>query len=96
MHDGYRTKTGRAWRTSQLHRMLTNPFYHGEFLFKEELFKGSHEPYYDKERYTDRLSRLGGRFVGEKKRDFEFLLSGYLKCSCGKVMTGDYKKNSPT
>lgn len=90
--QGYRTQTGRPWRVSQLHRMLTNPFYHGEFMYKGELRKGSHDAYYDKQRYLERIEKLGCKYVGAKKRDFEFLLAGFLKCKCGRIMSGDFKK----
>ncbi len=89
---GFLTPNGKPWRTSNLHYMLTNPFYHGEFYYQERLWPGSHEPYYPKHRYEERLRRLGDGFRGQRKRNFEFHFSGLVRCDCGRLMTGEMKK----
>lgn len=90
---GYRTLAGHAWQSSSLHFLLTNPFYHGEFEFKGKLWPGIHQPYYDKSRFEARKARLSNLFIGKRKRVFEFGLSRILRCSCGRMYTGDFKKN---
>ena len=80
------------WRTSNLHYMLTNPFYHGEFSYQGKLWPGNHAPYYMRARYEERLERLGDGFRGRKKRTFDFSFAGILRCSCSRTMTGEKKK----
>jgi hypothetical protein len=89
---GFRTHSGFQWVKSSLHYFLTNPFYHGEFEFRDKLWPGIHQPYYDKSRYDARCKRLSGLHVGKRKRKFEFNLARLLKCSCGGMYTGDFKK----
>lgn len=87
-----RTPKGAVWRKSNLHYMLTNPFYHGEFSYQDKLWPGNHPPLYPRTRFVERLERLGDGFRGRKKRTFEFPFSGMLRCSCGRTMTGEKKK----
>ena len=89
---GFKSPKGKRWQKSQLHYLLTNPFYHGEFIYDGKIWPGNHEPYYNKERYENRLKRLAGRFVAIKQRDFDFLLARFIQCKCGKLFTGDRKK----
>ena len=88
-----KTSQGSIWRRGALHYVLTNPFYHGEFFYDGRILAGKHQPYYEKERYTDRIKRLGDKFLGSKKRTFDFKLARFIKCTCGRVLTGEYKKN---
>lgn len=46
---------GGEWSKTRIYQILKNPFYHGEFIHKGQLFKGSHEIYYERERFEERL-----------------------------------------
>lgn len=90
---GIRSKTKKLWKKSQLYFMLTNPFYHGEFIYHGEILPGTHKKYYNKDRYEERCKILSGRFIGTKKWETDYLLAKFIKCaSCGKTMTGTLKK----
>ena len=89
---GYKTLAGHRWIRSSLYFLLINPFYHGEFEFKGKLWTGIHQPYYDKSRYVARRQRLSNLFVGKRKRIFDFDLARILRCTCGRMYTGDFKK----
>lgn len=89
---GYRAPKGGIWRKQQLSALLRSPFYHGEFYYDGAILQGNHEPYYSKERFEERLSRLGNRFVGKRTRGFNFLFERFLKCQCGRLYTGEIKK----
>jgi len=88
---GYRTSTGRKWSPSQIHHVLCNPFYHGEFRSGEEIHRGIHEPYYEKDRYENRMKRMHIQHHSARKRDYEFNFAGLLECE-GKALTGEIKK----
>lgn len=90
--EGIPTPKGKQWRSSGLHYTLTNPFYHGEFWYQDRLWPGKHAPYYSKSRYEERVKRLGDGFRGMKKRTFQFRLAGLVRCSCGRLMSGEIKK----
>lgn len=92
---GIKTPTGRpVWQRSQLRALLANCFYHGEFSLRQQnkILKGNHEPYYDKNRYEKRMEMLSSKYIGHKRRNFDFALSGMVRCTCGKLMTGDRLK----
>ena len=47
---GLRNKnTGKQIRIGTLYSILTNPFYYGEYLYKEQVYKGKHQPIVTKE-----------------------------------------------
>ena len=89
---GIKTKKGKPWLKGPLHKMLTNPFYHGEFIFRGNAWPGTHPPYYDKRKYNARLERLSDKYRAEKKREDELDFARLLRCSCGRMMTGIIKK----
>ena len=92
---GIKNLLGGKWRKSRLHELLTNPFYHGEFITGKEsvTYRGNHEPYYDKERFQKRRARLGSRYFPRKGGGRSFLLSNLLRCTCGAKYYGDLKKD---
>lgn len=89
---GILSSTGKFWKKNMLHQMLTNPFFHGEFIFRGQVWPGTHPPYHSKNRYESRVERLGNGFVGRKSRGFDFALARLLRCRCGLTMTGQQKK----
>jgi DNA invertase Pin-like site-specific DNA recombinase len=89
---GYKTPRGLPWTKQTLHRLLTSNFYHGCFYYDGVELQGTHEPYYSKERYEERLACLDGRFIGARTRPFNFLFEKFLKCRCGFFYTGEMKK----
>jgi DNA invertase Pin-like site-specific DNA recombinase len=96
---GYRTARGKKWDVSSVAYTLTNPFYHGEFIFQGKIWPGAHEPYYPKERYDERMRRMGRGPMwlrpvpGMNRHYHDFPFSRILRCSaCGKMLTGELKK----
>jgi site-specific DNA recombinase len=91
---GIKNVFGRKWQKSRLHELLTNPFYHGEFVTKKDksVHQGNHQGYYDKERYLQRVERLGARYFPRKGGDRDFLLSNLVRCSCGAKYYGSIQK----
>lgn len=89
--NGYRTNYSKPWSKSEIWRVLSNPFYHGEFYHHENIFPGNHEPYYNKDRWIERKKRFDSRFYPRKtKRNYHF--AKLIKCTCGIALTGDIKK----
>ena len=60
---GIKTISGRNWTKGNLHRFLTNPFYHGDFYYNGKIWPGKHKGYYDVNRYDERVQRLGNKFL---------------------------------
>lgn len=90
---GYKTSNGRRWSKGNLHALLTDTFYHGEFVFRGDICPGKYETYYNKSRWQSRMNRLGIRNVGKRKHNRNYIFSGMIRCDdCGCVLTGDTKK----
>jgi site-specific DNA recombinase len=85
-------RSGKELAKSQMARVLSNPFYYGEFVRAGKMYKGSHTPIISKELFDSVQLVLG--FVkkpGATKYDFAF--RGPLKCnSCGCQITAEIKK----
>lgn len=92
---GVKNLWSKKWHKSRLYDLLTSPFYHGEFVTTKDgtVNQGNHEPYYDKDRYIKRITRLNKRFFPRKGIKHDFLLGGLLYCSCGGRYFADLKKN---
>ncbi len=84
---------GGKWNKSSLEKILKNPFYHGEFKHRGNIYKGNHDIYYDKERFNDRMKKLHENFniIGRNSKDAK--LQKFVRCGCGKYMSPDIKKN---
>ena len=92
-NKGIYTKTGKKWSKGNLYSLLTRVFYTGAFIYHGEEYTGTHEPYFSKHRYNERMRRLDSSFVGRGEKKPKYLLSKFLKCgTCDFMLTGDLKK----
>jgi hypothetical protein len=86
---GIKTPWGYDWRPSKLHAILTNPFYSGDFIYKGDLYRGTHEAYFTRDRFKKRLKRLKMKNVGMRKYDRQYAFTRMLRCgSCGRTLIG--------
>ncbi len=89
---GYTAPRGKPWYWQALQRILTSRFYHGEFLYHNEVRQGIHEPYYTIDRFEKRMKRFGSDRPAIRRNKREFAFGGLLKCSCGLSIYGDVKE----
>ena len=87
-------KGGRKVSKSTIHKMLTNPIYYGDFLWKGQLFEGSHEPIVTRDLWNQVQAVLDSRQnkkSGYRKHKWAF--QGLISCGrCGCAMTAEIKK----
>ncbi|MBN1495496.1 MAG: recombinase family protein [Spirochaetes bacterium] len=83
---------GGEWSKSSVYQTLKNPFYHGEFIHDGKIMKGNHETYYDRERFEERIKRIEGNCVTDKRYKVQAPLKKFIVCECGKFMSPDIKK----
>lgn len=74
--QGYKSPTGASWRISNVHYLLTNPFYHGEFFYSGWVWPGKHQSYYNKKRFYSRLNRMGTKDQPIPERLMKYHVSG--------------------
>ncbi len=78
---------------SNVHRVLTNPFYYGVFLYKGEIFQGVHSPIIEKDLFDKAQGVLKQRSKPLSTRDHYFVFRGFIKCAeCGCQITAETQK----
>ena len=89
-------RSGRRMMKGEIHRILRNPIYTGNFRWKGKLYKGSHEPLVTRERFAEVqavLTRTPRARYPKQKHAF----MGLLRCGrCGCSLTAERKKGKYT
>ena len=89
-------RSGRPLTTSEIHRLLRNPVYVGEFLWKGKRYRGAHEPVVSRAlwgRTTAVFEAANPARYGKRRVWY----TGLLSCgSCGCAITAERKKNTYT
>ena len=93
-HLGVRgSRSGKELAKSQMARILSNPFYHGDIQFDRKIYKGSHEPIIDKPLFEKVQVILGNKSPKVSMSKHDFTYRGNLKCGhCGCQVTAEIKK----
>lgn len=85
----------RVLTKSSAQRILTNPAYCGNFLWKGDVYKGSHESLIDKELWNkvqSVLKSLKNKGMLSKYNTLDFVFKGLIKCGeCGRNITATRK-----
>jgi hypothetical protein len=99
LHEqGFKTRTGNKLSFYGISDMLKNPFYHGVFRLKEELYQGSHQAKISKETFDKIQRRLEKNphkinFHNHKNEDKDFYFQGLASCGfCGYAITKEWHK----
>lgn len=78
---------------SQLSKILKNPFYTGNFIYKNVLYKGRHEPLISIELFERAQLAFKKDGKPETQRKHHFTYSGLFTCAhCGSAIVGEIKK----
>ena len=85
-------RSGRRMTKSEIHRILRNPLYYGDFLWNGKLYRGVHEPIVSKQLF-DAVQDV---FVGANRPKYtkhRHAFAGLVTCGrCGCAMTAEIKK----
>ena len=85
---GLRGRRGGKLSRSQVHWILTNPIYYGDFYWKDKLYRGTHTPLISKQLFDKVQQRLHCRGKQREERDFPY--RGILTCGyCGCKITAE-------
>ena len=83
---------GKPIHVSTVHKLLTNPFYVGDFLWKGQRYQGRHPPLVSRECFAE-VQRIVRRNLVGKYRTHSFPLGGCLSCGeCGRSVVGSLHK----
>lgn len=96
--DGLVTRRGHKLGKSQMHQILRNRIYQGQFTWKGKVYDGVHEPLVSRDLWDKVQAVLDGRGTKNLRRvknDFAFW--GLLRCGhCDCAMVGELKKGKYT
>lgn len=91
--DGLRTRRGKRFGKSCLHRVLSNPLYCGLFDWKGQIHQGVHTPIVSKRLFDEAQKHLFPERFLTRKNKREFLFRGLGLCGeCGLKITAEIKK----
>ncbi len=91
---GFRSKAGFKIHKSNIHKILTNPFYCGIMVKLGKFYPGRHELVISKLIFDNAQNVLLGKNHGKKQKLF-FPYKGFLLCvSCGCALTASTKKGT--
>ena len=78
---------------SNVHRVLTNPFYYGLFVYKGEIFQGSHSPIIDKDLFDKVQEVIKFRSKPIINKNHYFVFRGFIRCGeCGCQITAEAQR----
>lgn len=88
-----RRRGGGTIHDSMVHRLLTNPFYAGLFMWEGQLIQGKHQPAVSLEVFHRVQSTIRRSATRRSKHHF-FPLTGLVKCGeCGHSVTAQHSTN---
>lgn len=87
---------GKPLARSAIYKLFTNPFYYGWFEYREQMYKGKHEPMITEPEFwhVQKLLARRGRPRPKEKKDFAY--TGMIRCGeCGAMVTAEerWKRN---
>lgn len=90
---GVKTRNGRTLSKSNVHKMLTNPYYMGIIRFSGETYPGAHKPLISEELFQQVQDKLHDR-APKKKTTHNYVLKGMLSCVyCERTITWQKQKS---
>ena len=90
--NGVKTKGGKMWSVDKVKKMLVNPFYYGHFVYKGEVYQGTHQPLISKKLYDKVQAVVATRCFREQDKTREPApYCGLLRCGCGMMITAENK-----
>ena len=90
---GLKGRRGGKITRSQIHSILRNPIYYGDFVWKEKQYQGLHTPLISRALFDRVQERLDSRSHPKKPQQFPF--RGLLQCGfCGCKITAERKKKT--
>jgi hypothetical protein len=85
-------RSGRAIMKAEVHRLLQNPIYYGDFIWLDVRYQGSHEPLITRERF-DQVQAVLRRKPRARYPKQRHAFMGLLRCAlCGCTITAEKKK----
>lgn len=88
---GFRTQKGKKLTLSNAYKVLTNPFYYGEFSFDGEIYQGRHECMITRDEF-DLVQKILGRAGRPRPKNKRLPFRGVIHCDdCRSAITAEEK-----
>lgn len=90
--EGFRSRKGREYHKSRIHRILQDHFYYGVMYVSGKYYPGNHEPLISKHLFDTVRDIIDSKNRSRQKKHF-FPLRGFMTChNCGCLLTAMEKK----
>lgn len=91
--EGMRMREGGKIVKSRMHKLLSDPFYYGKFLWKGEIYDGKHKPIISKELFDLVQIKLNRKTTNPQYKKHLPIFKAMIKCEkCGGTITWYIKK----
>ncbi len=90
-HRTTRRTPAKSISKNGFHKMFSNIFYTGQFIWDGEMYKGSHPAMISMEEFEKVQAIVGRRHVPRTQK-YESLTSGLVRCACGSAIVVDQRK----
>ncbi|MFA6476134.1 MAG: recombinase family protein [Candidatus Paceibacterota bacterium] len=91
---GLRSRGGFRVVKSKIHKLLSDPFYYGMFVWKGEVYQGKHEPLIDKDLFGQVREKMTRGSAPYHNKHFKELRGKIFCGNCGKTVTWEKQKGS--
>src|ERR1700687_253628 len=96
LREALRIESRQSFPKGYLQRLLTNPFYKGQFVWQGKIFRGTHTPLVSEELF-ERVQAVSRGYNKPKVQRREFAFRGLLTCAYDRcAVTAEIKKNKYT
>lgn len=91
--QGWKSSVGKPISASEMHNMLTDCFYCGQFIWHDKRYEGKHTPLISKEMFYRVQDRLNRKLTGKYRKHAFLFNDGLLICGeCGRYVTAELQK----
>lgn len=90
--NGYKTKYGK-WHGPSIKRIVNNPIYTGKIIYRNNIYKGEHDPIISEEDFK-KIQEIINERTTNKVRKSKYLLGGLLWCGhCGARLKSNWSSS---
>lgn len=89
---GFRSRGGGRVVKSKIHKLLSDPFYYGKFVWKGKVYDGKHEPIIDRDLFEQVKAKLTRPCAPYHSKHYKELRGKIFCGDCGKTVTWEQQK----
>ena len=89
---GFRSRNGFQVVKSKIHKLLSDPFYYGKFMWRNEIYQGKHEPIITKDLFDQVKDKMTQGSIPYHNKHFKELRGKVFCGNCKRTVTWERQK----